>query len=251
MNPKFDRLKTLLRELFQLDQADLDFGIYRIMREKSDEVTNFLDNDLLPQVKTTVESFNNLSPTELQNIEGEIYDHIFRFFSRYYSEGDFLSKRVYKEGVYSIPYEGEEVKLHWANSDQYYIKTSEHLRDYSFLLEVEGTQKRVHFKIVDAEEGEHGNIKTQEGKERVFILPEKNCIDLQNDELIISFEYRAPTVEDWPENEREKTKKDGKKSKKTKGPSQKELIKIAVERILSQKKKRTIPLVRCFLEEIH
>ncbi|MFN2308968.1 MAG: hypothetical protein ABR553_04435, partial [Gammaproteobacteria bacterium] len=47
-----------------------------------------------------------------------------------YSEGDFLAKRVYKPGVYAIPYEGEEVKLHWTNKDQYYIKTSEYLRDY-------------------------------------------------------------------------------------------------------------------------
>ena len=27
----FDRLKTLLREMFQLDRGDLDFGLYRIM----------------------------------------------------------------------------------------------------------------------------------------------------------------------------------------------------------------------------
>ena len=50
-------------------------------------------------------------------------------------EGDFLAKRVYKPGVYAIPYEGEEVTLHWANKDQYYIKTSEYLRDYCFRLE--------------------------------------------------------------------------------------------------------------------
>ena len=51
MNPKFDKLKTLLKELFQLDQPDLDFGLYRIMHAKSAEVTQFLDVDLLPQVK--------------------------------------------------------------------------------------------------------------------------------------------------------------------------------------------------------
>ena len=44
----------------------------------------------------------------------EVYDHLFSFFRRYYSEGDFLAKRVYKPGVYAIPYEGEEVTLHWA-----------------------------------------------------------------------------------------------------------------------------------------
>ena len=42
-----------------------------------------------------------------------------------YQGGDFLALRRYKAGVYAIPYEGEEVKLHWANADQYYIKTSE------------------------------------------------------------------------------------------------------------------------------
>jgi hypothetical protein len=30
MSQKFEKLKTLLKELFQLDQPDLDFGLYRI-----------------------------------------------------------------------------------------------------------------------------------------------------------------------------------------------------------------------------
>ena len=29
---------------------------------------------------------------------------------------------------------------------------------------------RVHFRLVDAAEGEHGNVKAAEGKDRVFIL---------------------------------------------------------------------------------
>jgi adenine-specific DNA-methyltransferase len=29
MTQKFEKLKTLLKELFQLDQPDLDFGLYR------------------------------------------------------------------------------------------------------------------------------------------------------------------------------------------------------------------------------
>src|ERR1700693_3911837 len=45
------KLKNLLRELFQLDSADLDFGIYRIMNTKRSEIERFLDNDLLPQIK--------------------------------------------------------------------------------------------------------------------------------------------------------------------------------------------------------
>ena len=58
-------------------------------------------------------------------LENEVFSHLYNFFRRYYSEGDFISLRRYKEGVYAIPYEGEEVKLHWANADQYYVKSSE------------------------------------------------------------------------------------------------------------------------------
>lgn len=51
MSQKYEKLKTLLKELFQLDQPDLDFGLYRVMHAKSAEVSQFLDKDLLPQVK--------------------------------------------------------------------------------------------------------------------------------------------------------------------------------------------------------
>ena len=51
MTQAYDRLKALLGELFQFDREDLDFGIYRIMNQKRDEVSKFLDEDLLPQVQ--------------------------------------------------------------------------------------------------------------------------------------------------------------------------------------------------------
>jgi adenine-specific DNA-methyltransferase len=47
----YDKLKDLLKELFQFDRKDLDFGIYRIMNHKRDEILHFLDHDLLPQVR--------------------------------------------------------------------------------------------------------------------------------------------------------------------------------------------------------
>lgn len=46
-----------LKEMFQMDQADLDFGIYRIMNAKRDEITRFLEQDLLPTLRTTLEEF--------------------------------------------------------------------------------------------------------------------------------------------------------------------------------------------------
>src|SRR5690554_2470022 len=146
MSQKYEKLKTLLKELFQLDQPELDFGIYRIMHARSAEVSQFLDKDLRARLASEA--------VDAGALEAEVYDHLYSFFRRYYSEGDFLSKRVYMPGVYAIPYEGEEVKLHWANADQYYIKTSEYFRDYAFRLrpEDEANPMRVHFKLADAAE---------------------------------------------------------------------------------------------------
>ncbi|HIJ83160.1 MAG TPA: hypothetical protein HPQ00_03035, partial [Magnetococcales bacterium] len=41
------RLLKKLSELFQLDQPDLDFGFYRIMHAKAQEVQDFIGTDLL------------------------------------------------------------------------------------------------------------------------------------------------------------------------------------------------------------
>jgi len=230
MSQKYEKLKTLLKELFQLDQPDLDFGLYRIMHAKSAEITQFLDEDLLPQVKDALAHYKTADKAEIEKelakvvagieaagmdpeqspkvvelrarlaneavdigaLESEVYDHLFGFFRRYYSEGDLLAKRVYKPGVYAIPYEGEEVKLHWANADQYYIKTSEYLRDYAFRLQPDDEKNpmRVHFRLVDATEGEHGNVKAAQGKDRRFRLAEVEPMTLEDGELVVRFTYQ-------------------------------------------------------------
>jgi len=236
MTEKYERLIKLLKELFQIDRPDLDFGIYRIMNQKREEITSFLDKDLLPQVKKAFAEYGAGGRGDIQTeldaaiakahelgadpetlpkvkklreklgaavdvdeLENEIYSHLFTFFRRYYKDGDFLSLRRYKKDVYAIPYEGEEVKLHWANADQYYIKSSEDFRDYSFKLGdvpatgEEDTRRRVHFKLVDADT-EIANNKAQEGKERRFVLCENSPMVEIDGELCIRFEYK-PTDE--------------------------------------------------------
>ncbi len=63
---KFNQLKALLREMFQLDRGDLDFGLYRIMNMMADKVTKFLDNDLLPQVKTILAGVSDEDRADLE-----------------------------------------------------------------------------------------------------------------------------------------------------------------------------------------
>ena len=273
MSQKYEKLKTLLKELFQLDQPDLDFGLYRVMHAKSAEVSQFLDKDLLPQVKDAFALYRSADRAEIEKdlgkaieqaqglgvdpettqkvkdlrarlktdavdvsaLESETYDHLYSFFRRYYSEGDFIARRVYKPGVYAIPYEGEEVTLHWANKNHYYIKTSEYLCDYAFRLHPDDEKKplRVHFRLTDAAEGEHGNVKAVEGKDRAFILAapgESGHAFIaeedggQGKELVIRFEYRPATLADWPEDER---------GDKKRPPVQKDLSALASQRVLA------------------
>lgn len=225
MATNFEKLQKLLEELFQLDQADLDFGIYRIMNQKRDEVVRFLEKDLLPQVKEAFSHYKSADKATLQKeldkaieqanglgvdpetttkvkelreqmadssvdvtaLENEVFSHLFNFFRRYYHEGDFISLRRYKEGVYAIPYEGEEVKLHWANHDQYYVKSSEYFRDYIFTMP-SGKRVRVHLVAASSEQD---NKKEQAGKERRFVICEEEPIYEENGELFIRFEYKS------------------------------------------------------------
>ncbi len=225
MATNFEKLQKLLEELFQLDQADLDFGIYRIMNQKRDEIVRFLEKDLLPQVKEAFSHYQSSDKAQIQQelnklvqqiesvgmnpndspkvqdlkkqmndsnvdvttLESEVFSHLFSFFRRYYHEGDFISLRRYKEGVYAIPYEGEEVKLHWANHDQYYIKSSEYFRDYVFTMP-SGKRVRVHLVAASSEQD---NKKEASGKERRFIICEEDPIYEENGELFIRFEYKS------------------------------------------------------------
>ena len=159
----------------------------------------------MPAVVPMVAEYNDLKKklaegVDISALESDVYSALYSFFSRYYDDGDFISKRRYKEGVYAIPYEGEEVKLYWANQDQYYIKTSENFKDYTFKTnEADGIT--VHFRLVDATT-EQNNNKEADDKKRTFMLytetaenPELKTFeyDAEKRELIIRFVYDIPT----------------------------------------------------------
>lgn len=129
---RFNALKAKLRELFELDKSDLDFGIYRIMAAKNTEVTAFLDRQLRDVVRETLTEHGasrgdeidaqiakarkaaeeaGFDPDEaprvkeleakrasaggasISELEADIYNHLLAFFGRYYDEGDFISQR--------------------------------------------------------------------------------------------------------------------------------------------------------------
>lgn len=251
---KKQRLLSLLREMFQLDQPDLDFGLYRIMHAKRGQLEAFLetefdqlidkvfadrgarheddarreyeaarqqaaefgapDPDAIPKVQQARARYDVIRLSGGEN--AEIYDHLHRFFSRYYDQGDFMSLRRYGKGAaggaetYAVPYDGAEVVLHWANKDQYYIKTTENFAAFSFdpckaLHKDErgvsrslfddaatgGTALKVHFRVVEAAEGAHNNVKASDKDERYFILDAAEPLAWEGSELVVRINYRS------------------------------------------------------------
>jgi adenine-specific DNA-methyltransferase len=224
MNEQIEQLKATFHKIFQTDQAELDFGIYRIMRQKREEFDVYLETQLLTDLRQSFRKWQTQTGEDLQrqlteavngaiqlgfdpdaspkvkelretleaikhreSLEEGVLSDLVQFLGRYYKEGDFLSLPRYRKNSYAIEYNGEEVKLHWANADQYYVKTAERFRDYRFLLP-EG--RAVHFKITAANT-ETGNNKAETGKERRFQLIESEFMREENGELLIFFRYEA------------------------------------------------------------
>ena len=225
MSDAYQKLIKTLRTVFEMDKADLDFGIYRILNQKRAEINQFLEKDLLPQVEAAFADYATGGKSELQAelmqaieqarhfgapdpenappvleirkklasavdmaaLENEVYSHLHTFFSRYYDKGDFISQRRYKANTYAIPYEGEEVKLYWANHDQYYIKSSERLRDYAFTVQGHDG-KIIRIKLVEADT-EKDNVKAKADEERRFVLDAAQPLAVVDGELHIRFFY--------------------------------------------------------------
>ncbi|MFC7215697.1 DNA methyltransferase [Saliphagus sp. GCM10025334] len=244
----YERFQSLLEELFQFESADLDFGIYRVMNEKRDEIQAFLDEGLLERVENELDAFQSTKseeaerrfkeikddiqdefpnwvddngnideeaiPDDAQGIvkerkdvyyeakreveqteiaertEAAIYQDLYRFFKRYYKDGDFVpQRRAANQEKYAIPYNGEEVKLHWANRQQYFVKTGEEFKDYTFRKD----SYTVTFKVHDAEVKQ--NNRKDDGK--YFVLQESNPLTQDGRDVTVHFEYRSLTAEDY------------------------------------------------------
>ncbi len=240
MNEDRKKFQELLRELFQFDCADLDFGIYRIMSQKRGLIEEFIEKDLLDAVgkelkkgalreqgdlaeqlaaqaekvreiaDDALDADGNLNPkyadtkpgkayvelqakaagaTSIADLEAQVFNHLWAFFSRYYDNGDFLSTRRYsRREKYAIPYNGEEVYVHWANRDQYYIKTGENFTDYQW----KAGDVTVLFKLAQAET-EKDNVKSD--TKRLFV-PRLDEVAVDKKLVTLPFEYRGLTEQE-------------------------------------------------------
>ncbi|EMB4653138.1 DNA methyltransferase [Klebsiella aerogenes] len=270
---KYNELVKKLKEIFQIDRPELDFGIYRILNARADEINDYLENKLKIKIQSALADAENANKAELEQQlylaikaatdagfepdkspkvqevkkklstitsgasehENAVFTHLLTFFSRYYDNGDFISKRRYKGNTYAIPYAGEEVMLHWANKDQYYIKSGENFANYSFKL---ADGRKVSFKLLAADTAKDNrkdndldrcfvliepHVRTKfddEGEEYekeykpVEVIKATSIVDgesVDTEELVIHFEYKAMK----------------------KGTKQDALVQVAISKILS------------------
>ncbi|MCA3900789.1 hypothetical protein JKP31_05715 [Vibrio vulnificus] len=250
---KYNELVKKLKEIFQIDRPELDFGIYRILNSRADEINDYLDNKLKAKIQTALADAGNANKADLEQQlqavikatteagfepdqspkvqalkkqiaetatgasehENAVFSHLLTFFSRYYDNGDFISKRRYKGDTYAIPYAGEEVMLHWANKDQYYIKSGENFANYAFKL---GDGRKVSFKLLSADTAKDNRKDNDADRRFVLIEPHTrtkldedgeefeqtyqpvevvkstemiNGESVETEELVIHFEYKA------------------------------------------------------------
>ena len=73
-----NKFMALLRELFQFDCADLDFGIYRIMNHKREAIEKFISTDLPKAITTELESGALAHQSEAARELEEVADQIDR-----------------------------------------------------------------------------------------------------------------------------------------------------------------------------
>ena len=211
---KYDDLVQKLKEIFQIDRPELDFGVYRILNSRVVEINDYLDNRLKAKVNESLATssaatidglkkeltekeeqyrIDGVDPGVVPKVlelrqkvaeygvgtsehENTVFTHLLTFFSRYYDKGDFISQRRYKGDTYAIPYAGEEVMLHWANKDQYYTKSGENFSNYGFKLD---DGRTVRFRLITADTAKDN--RKDNDKERRFVLIEPHTLTLIDD----------------------------------------------------------------------
>ena len=122
----------------------------------------------------------------------EIYNHLLQFFSRYYADGDFVSqKRASSRGTYALSHNGEEVRLHWANRGQYYIKNADRFAAYGFLA----GDCRARFAVCEARDLPRDDSKESD-KRHYFPLVDRARFCEEDGFVEIPFDFRAAVAAD-------------------------------------------------------
>lgn len=236
------QLQQMLRAMFQFDDADLDFGIYRMMNRKRTAIETFIhalpsqinehmqgfsaaeiatiDQDLAKErekilavvdEEVAFDAQGKLHPTYATSKSGQhfmqlferrasaaadagsvaaVYNDVLTFLDRYYDNGDFITQRRFgSSAAYALPYNGEEVLLHFANRDQYYVKTGERFSAYQWTVSgADGVVYTVRFAVDSAQVAQNNNKTTRQ----FWLLRDEKPVEYAAEQhtITLHFAYR-------------------------------------------------------------
>jgi len=169
MNNRLYELMDLLSDLFQADHADLDFGLYRILNNRTSDFLQRLEKELLVKAEENPELFET------------VFESVHDFFNTVWPKRKKGTSQRIKEGVKRAVCRDGEVKLCWASRDQFYIKTADLFTDYAFRLE---DGRRVHFVLNKIPQKDING--RQRWDDRIFITSDP--LQIKNGELYVNFE---------------------------------------------------------------
>lgn len=215
-----DEAKQIKEQIADFEKDDIIKGWLEAEADEKKTLEKFGKDKINQYKELKAKATEATVSVETQN---QIYNHLTLFFSRYYDKGDFISKRRFgKNEKYMVPYNGEETHFHWANHDQYYIKSSETFNHYAFKVQTTDGNLVVNFKLHNAQL-EQGNVKADEpnfflladkapeikekdNSELNFVLANKQP-DVSEKEITIYFEYR-PLADDEKKKVKGNSKQD-------------------------------------------
>jgi adenine-specific DNA-methyltransferase len=64
---KYDDLVKKLKEIFQIDRPELDFGVYRILNARVGEINDYLENRLKAKVQESLAVAGSANTEHLKN----------------------------------------------------------------------------------------------------------------------------------------------------------------------------------------
>lgn len=167
------RYLHLLESLFGLECAELDFGLYRIMKYKKQLIKDWINKQLPSIISQEIsKQENNFDIINYKELEKAVYKHVYDFFSRLVKNGNYVGKYT--------PYNGESVYFYWANKEQYYVKTGKCFIDYKYKAP---NNVIVHFKILKAE------LESDNTKKLFVPIFENVTWDENNQTLTIPFSF--------------------------------------------------------------
>ena len=89
------RFQDLLRDLFQFDMAELDFGLYRLLRLKRDETESFITEQLPRQVDEAFSAAADEESADLQTQVEALADQIRENVAGHLRSHQYIGKYIY------------------------------------------------------------------------------------------------------------------------------------------------------------